>query len=361
MKKLYYIDASTINGKTAHAMQIESTIKSLKKYFDLTLVSYYDRKKVPFCKHIGFKRPKLFNKIIPYSIFHFAYKLKKLKIEKNSLMFTRNLWIAYLFNKKFKKTIVELHDIPTIRNNMVHYILFDILLYNLPLLLINNNNKIILACISNGIRNDLKDKGIKNKSFILRDSVDIKKFDIQTSKFKIRENKKIALYVGSIQEWKGYKTFLEASRIIKDVSFYFVGGNDEEIKKLSKKYKNVNFVGFVNNNLIPKYLKAADILIIPNSAKYDISSKYTSPLKLFEYMAAKKPIIASDIPSIREVVSESEAVFFEPDNANDLAYKIKLLIKDLNKQEIISKNAFEKVKKFTWDKRAKKIKEIYDE
>jgi glycosyltransferase involved in cell wall biosynthesis len=72
-------------------------------------------------------------------------------------------------------------------------------------------------------------------------------------------------------------------------------------------------------------------------------------------MASKRPIIASDLPSIGEVVSEDDVLFFKPDNEKDLALKIEELINDNRMQNKLVNNAFEKVKEYTWEKRAKEI------
>jgi glycosyltransferase involved in cell wall biosynthesis len=72
-------------------------------------------------------------------------------------------------------------------------------------------------------------------------------------------------------------------------------------------------------------------------------------------MASKRPIIASNLPSIREIVSEKEVLFFKSDDSKKLALNITKLLKDNKLQELLSKNAFEKVKSYTWEKRVKEI------
>ena len=64
------------------------------------------------------------------------------------------------------------------------------------------------------------------------------------------------------------------------------------------------------------WLAAADILVIPTSGKEPIGARYTSPMKLFEYMAARLPIIAAKVPSLTEILSDDSAFWFEPDNAS---------------------------------------------
>jgi glycosyltransferase involved in cell wall biosynthesis len=81
---------------------------------------------------------------------------------------------------------------------------------------------------------------------------------------------------------------------------------------------------------------------------------YTSPMKLFEYMASKTPILASLVPAIEELVDSSSAFFFEPDNEGDLKNKIELALED-ETRESKSLSAYSKVLEFTWQKRARRI------
>jgi len=103
-------------------------------------------------------------------------------------------------------------------------------------------------------------------------------------------------------------------------------------------------------------LFAADALVLPNSAKAKISSHYTSPLKLFEYMASRRPIVASDLPSLREVLRDGEnAVLVKPDNPRALAEGIERALSDAELAARIGRQAREDVEQYTWEKRAVNI------
>lgn len=222
-----------------------------------------------------------------------------------------------------------------------------------------------LVVISRGIKKVLVDYGIpENKILIARDAVDLKGFQIVVSRKEARQklglpdNQKIVLYAGHLYQWKGAHLLAEAAQDLpKEVDVYLVGGTKEDIARFRQKYRysNLRIAGWQNPELIAGWLKAADILVLPNSAKEKIGAEYTSPLKLFEYMASGTPIVASDVPAIREVLTNTEALFFSPDNSKDLAIKIQEGFREYDKLIKSAELAKEKVKEYTWDKRSKKI------
>ena len=111
---------------------------------------------------------------------------------------------------------------------------------------------------------------------------------------------------------------------------------------------------------MPLYMRAADMLVIPNSAKEDISRLYTSPMKLFEYMASGTPIIASDLPSLREILNESNSSFFIADDVQDLSRVIGEVSSNHKKAQEKAVLASEQVKKYTWQRRAQSILDFVD-
>ena len=114
-------------------------------------------------------------------------------------------------------------------------------------------------------------------------------------------------------------------------------------------------VGHRPHGEIPYWLKAADVLVLPNSGKEDISKYWTSPLKMFEYMASGRPIVASDLPSIREVLNGENAILVEPDNPEKLAGGIKAILQNNQLSDRISIKAVLDVQEYSWTKRVQKI------
>jgi glycosyltransferase involved in cell wall biosynthesis len=173
---------------------------------------------------------------------------------------------------------------------------------------------------------------------------------------------KIAVYTGSLYGWKGVYCLADAVKLIPEVLFIVVGGDEQgdEVKfrryLKEKNIGNVRVTGYVNSEkTVRNYLAASDVLILPNTAKDKVSEKYTSPLKLFSYMAARRPIVASDLPSLREILNENNSVLVRPDDALALADGIKLVLSNGALAVRISKKAFEDVKRYSWQERAQKI------
>lgn len=198
-------------------------------------------------------------------------------------------------------------------------------------------------------------------------AVDIDLFDVAVTqeearrKLNLPQDKKIILYTGSLFLWKGADILLAAADFLSENEMTcFVGGTDDDIKEfkvksLKSKVKNIIVVGRRPHQEIPLWLKAADVLVLPNTAKDPVSKYETSPVKLFEYMASGRPIIASDLPSVRSIVEETTVTFFEPDNSFDLAAQIKTVLLDYPRLTEKADLAKRKVGKYSWEKRTKTI------
>ena len=140
----------------------------------------------------------------------------------------------------------------------------------------------------------------------------------------------------------------------------FVGGEELEIKEYKNLANRFNvlaqcvFVGYQPRSKAIKYIKAMDVLVIP-SPNVLFYAFYASPLKLFEYMASGRPIIASDLPALREILNDKNALFFKPDSASELAQAVKMLKSSHTLGYHLSQQALADVREYTWDNRARRI------
>ncbi len=163
-----------------------------------------------------------------------------------------------------------------------------------------------------------------------------------------------AFYIGSLNKWKGYQTLLACAEILanRHITIVIVGESTEKQKKESPQ---VRFLGYTPYKELAMVQSAADVLVIPNSAKSVVSTDYTSPLKLFAHMASGRPIVASDLPSLREVLDERTAYFFKPDSPEDLARTIEYAVAHSEEADEKAQRALVKVREYTWEKRARRI------
>lgn len=169
----------------------------------------------------------------------------------------------------------------------------------------------------------------------------------------------IAMYVGRVYPWKGLETLVAASRLLPDVLFYLVGGAAEDMRAIgamAEQPANLVCVGEKPMREIPRWLWAADALIVLGTSKDTYSYLHTSPMKLFEYMAAGRPIVASRTPAIAAVVSDEKVFFVTPDDAADLAEKIRFVLEHPRDAE--KKAAAAATNLFSWDARAAGIRDF---
>ncbi len=197
---------------------------------------------------------------------------------------------------------------------------------------------------------------LKNKIIVCPNGVDSEKGLIYDKagarkKLGLDADKKIAVYTGSLQDWKGIETIIESAKELKDILFCFAGGSKED----AGLPENVRFVGWRDFKEMPLWRASADILLATGTRRNEYSYLHTSPMKLFEYMASKRPIVASSTPAIMQIVSDEEVFFHEPDDSSDLARQINLAFENRRLAEEKSERAFQKSKEYSWDKRARRI------
>lgn len=218
-----------------------------------------------------------------------------------------------------------------------------------------------IVAISQGLKRFYETKKIPKESILVaHDGVDLEDFVIEVNKKEIKKNLglpegvPIVMYVGRLDPWKGVQTLLDAAAYLPGVQVVIIGEGDQ-LARFKERYKNVIFTGYLPYRDLPKNQKVADVLVIPNSKKSIVSAQYTSPLKVFAHMASGVPMVVSDLPSLREVLSEESAMFVNADDPQALAKGIESILADRRHGALIAEHALVEVKKYTWDKRAERI------
>jgi glycosyltransferase involved in cell wall biosynthesis len=176
-------------------------------------------------------------------------------------------------------------------------------------------------------------------------------------------------YSGHLYPWKGVDLLLEALGELPGIKGVIVGGHpgEADLPRLRGRAEElgltsrVTFTGMVRPREVAAHLQAADVLVLPNPATAT-SERYTSPLKLFEYLAMGRPIVASDLPAFREVVRHGEnAQLFEAGNASALAAAVRTVAGDPARAESMARRAFETAREYSWDARAERLERLFGE
>jgi len=348
-----YILMTTLNKRL--------NVFDIKKSFQITKIFSLGPLKI---KYLDFANRILF----------FLQILFYLYISNYDLIYTRDFSFLVFLSKvpKFlrpkKKVIYEAHRIYYYTSNRVNDLKLEIECIKLA---------DIFIAISNGVKQDLIKLGADEKKIaVIPSGVKLNNYFNEFDGESFRKENNIAhdeiiiVYAGSWEEWKGVDVLVRAYKgVLKKVNnckLILIGGNKEEliktrelIKSLDISTEKILLVDFVPQRELVKYLKVSDIGIIPNT-KTTLGIRYTSPLKLFEYMAAGLPIVAADLPSMREILTDREALFFEPENEHDLADKLIHLVEDREKREQMSHLVRERVKDFTFEERSRKVIDVIE-
>ena len=174
------------------------------------------------------------------------------------------------------------------------------------------------------------------KIVVAHDAVD----PIATKKTKhdlgVSEALPLVVYAGSQTAEKGFDTFEKAATILDshEMTIYTV-------------YRKSPLAA-------RETLAAADIVVVPNSAKFESGARYTSPMKLFEALSSGAAVVASDVPAIREVVDERSVWFFTPDDAESLAMVIRFALQDPEREQKIA-HAKSIAARYSWQARAQTV------
>ncbi len=219
-----------------------------------------------------------------------------------------------------------------------------------------------LIVISRGLQNFYRDRGISlAKITVAPDGVSLESFETTESKETARGrlglpiDGVIVMYIGSLEKWKGYDTFARAAKF-STARFVVIGGKDHEVERLRKEFPSVLFLGARPYAELPGNQRAADVLVIPNTAKDIVSLQFTSPLKLFTSLASHVPIVASDIPSIREIANAGEVFYVRPDDPEALAKGVNEALHPLEGKKRADA-AYQKSRSFSWEARGRTILE----
>lgn len=378
VKKLFYIVNAKIPTDKANGYQISKMCEEFSKAglevellvptresrFQGDPFEFYNiSKNFKFNKIKSFDFVKYHKYLGKYSFWlqsiAYFFKLLFRKIDKDAIIYSRNPEIVWLFGLRGYKTIFEVHRWAETKIWLFEYFI------KRAKKAVAVTNELKKRCLESGFS--------ENDVLIAPDAVDLKVFDLDIlkssarEKLKLPQDKIILGYIGRFRtmgEEKGISEILKAISLLAEnysnIFFLAIGGTREDIdlyndiaKKLGVDDKILLFEK-VERPMVAIYQKACDILLMPFPYTKHFAY-YMSPLKMFEYMASKRPIIASDLPSVREILNQNNAILVKPDDCKDLAEGVERIIINKELGKGLAERAFKDVQEYSWEKRAARI------
>jgi glycosyltransferase involved in cell wall biosynthesis len=169
----------------------------------------------------------------------------------------------------------------------------------------------------------------------------------------------LVVYAGALYPFKGVDLLLEVAQFLPQVRFAFAGGSSEQVETYRQQARdrqlhNAVFLGFLPHDRLTSLLQAADVLAHPHLS--GAASTFTSPLKFFEYLAAARPIVATEIASLQEFRSTSALVHWcEPDNPVQFHLCLQQVLATHAYGTSEDAIAMQLVQQFSWENRIAKI------
>ena len=171
-------------------------------------------------------------------------------------------------------------------------------------------------------------------------------------------------YTGHLYRGRGLDLMLKLAKRLGDIGFVWAGGEEEAVEHWRSRLaeleiKNVRLLGHVSNEELPMIQASCDVLLMPYERKIEVSSggdtsAYASPMKVFEYLAAGRAILASDLPVIREVLNESNSMLLPPEDEDAWAEALHTLILDPGQRTWLAAHGQEDAQQYSWFVRAER-------
>ncbi len=283
------------------------------------------------------------------------------------VIYTRAIWAAYIGLLMNIPIIFEVHDLP---GGKIGSRLF--------LGYLRSQKKKLTVMITRALKEKIEKrfqiKFTDKDSIVAPDGVDLDRYVKLPDAAECRkrlgfEEQVTAVYTGGFYPGRGVDLLFKLAIAFPQVQFIWIGGEKDSIAYWNDQIQqfrvtNIKMTGFVPNKDLPIYQGAADILLMPFGKKISVSgggntADICSPMKMFEYMAANRAILSSDIPVLREVLNETNAAFYIAEDLEDLKRQFSLLLEDQVRRNALAHKAAEDVKNFEWKTRMNRIMQVF--
>ena len=298
-------------------------------------------------------------------------------LQKYDVVHYRSVWggLHLAQNKKRfgYKTLFEVNGLPSIELKY-HYpgiepgLLMKIKEQELATLHLSD----AIICPSRVTRDYLSSLGVDRKRVTVIPN-GVSPSDFSPSPLPNREGRvPVLLYIGTLADWQGLDVVIKSLPKILEkhpVQLKIVGrGRSRQRKVLSKQIRKLGVEGSVlvqpavPHHEVPALIAESDICVAPLGLNDRNVTQGACPIKVLEYMAAGRPLLASNMPIVRELVREDvDALLFSPNDPEDLARQVLALLNDFELSKRLADSASERaLAKFTWHESQKKLLKVYE-
>lgn len=360
--------AKVVKALTDEGHEVEIFVPYRKNVIQSSFDSYYGLTSPVQVHHLGsldaiaaWWAPGVLGlKLMTYLFMKSLHKILQTRQKQFDLFYTRTPEILSSLTELGVPVVVELHKIPRTGQNAFRRQL--------------RKCRLIVA-LTGSMRTELIHMGISDVPVIVEgDAVDLHDFESLPDPTDTRESLKIPagvpliVYTGQLKSMglsKGIPELLGALEILQERGLDFraviAGGPEPERiafeKQLSPELRpSVSFTGHLPHLKIPTLMTAADVLVYPAPASdHPYYQRDTSPLKIFEYMASGRPIVAADLPPIHDIADSTMLTFVPPGDSEALADAIRSVLDDTDDAQKKARLARLHVEQSTWEKRMKRI------
>jgi glycosyltransferase involved in cell wall biosynthesis len=184
------------------------------------------------------------------------------------------------------------------------------------------------------------------------------------SSLELPLDRPVVVYTGHINLTKGMDVVLGMARRVPRALFVLVGSEGKGlVERLAGRHSNVKIVPWQPFGIVARYLMAADVLLQPPSrVPLKLIGNTVLPMKLFLYLAAGRPILAPDLPDMRELlVHEHNSLLVPPGSEEAAAHALERLLAEPALAERLGQAALATSARLTWDARARRILDFLEQ
>ena len=369
-----YISYAAVPSYAAESLQIMKVCEAMmEEGHDVRLIAPARRtdpalRDVDVARHYGLRREiKPVYRVLPPTYLGQAwYALRGRLSSLGRIAYTRYGSCAAVCINAGARTVLELHGLPKVGSPAD---------FVLKRLLRTQSRRLRVVTITDALRRMLAERypfADSEKVIVAPDGVDTARFDSAPGRDEARrilnlpKDAPIVGHVGSLSPTNGVEILAKLISRMPEIHFCIVGdsgrgGALDYLKEVSRNSKtngvNLTAPGQVPNSEVPLWMSACDILLLANQTPPGWENRnalWTSPLKLFEYMASGRLIIASDLPVIREVLDDETAFLVQSDDTGAWMKAIRATVKDPKRGKAIGEAARRKAKeRYTWRARTR--------